>query len=172
MSKNREKVITQNMSKNKATAMCGVFIALAMILSYLENLIPIYFVVPGIRLGLANIVTIIALTELGLKSAIIVSFGRIVLSGILFGNVTVIIYSLAGATLSLLVMCIVRKIKVFTLTGVSICGAVAHNFGQIIVAVIVLNIINIMYYMLVLAVTGAVAGTAIGILTGIILKKL
>lgn len=172
MSKNREKVITQNMSKNKATAMCGVFIALAMILSYLENLIPIYFVVPGIRLGLANIVTIIALTELGLKSAIIVSFGRIVLSGILFGNVTVIIYSLAGATLSLLVMCIVRKIKVFTLTGVSICGAVAHNFGQIIVAVIVLNNINIMYYMLVLAVTGAVAGTAIGILTGIILKKL
>lgn len=172
MSKNREKVITQNMSKNKATAMCGVFIALAMILSYLENLIPIYFVVPGIRLGLANIVTIIALTELGLKSAIIVSLGRIVLSGILFGNVTVIIYSLAGATLSLLVMCIVRKIKVFTLTGVSICGAVAHNFGQIIVAVIVLNNINIMYYMLVLTVTGAVAGTAIGILTGIILKKL
>ena len=172
MSKNREKVITQNMSKNKATAMCGVFIALAMILSYLENLIPIYFVVPGIRLGLANIVTIIALTELGLKSAIIVSFGRIILSGILFGNVTVIIYSLAGATLSLLVMCIVRRIKAFTLTGVSICGAVAHNFGQIIVAVIVLNNINIMYYMLVLAMTGAVAGTAIGILTGIILKKL
>lgn len=172
MNSKKDKVITQNMSKNKATAMCGVFIALAMILSYLENLIPIYFVVPGIRLGLANIVTIIALTELGLKSAIIVSFGRIVLSGILFGNVTVIIYSLAGATLSLLVMCIVRKIKVFTLTGVSICGAVAHNFGQIIVAVIVLNNINIMYYMLVLAVTGAVTGTAIGILTGIILKKL
>ena len=94
------------------------------------------------------------------------------LSGVLFGNVTVIIYSLAGAFLSILVMFFVKKIKIFTVTGVSICGAVAHNLGQIIVAALILENANIMYYMLVLAVIGALAGTAIGILSGIILKNI
>lgn len=161
-----------SVSQNKITALCGVFIALAMILSYLENLIPINVAVPGVKLGLANLVTIVSLFKLGLKPTIVISIGRIVLSGVLFGNVTVIIYSLAGAFLSILVMFFVKKIKIFTVTGVSICGAVAHNFGQIIVAAIILENANIMYYMLVLAVIGALAGTAIGILSGIILKNI
>ena len=142
------------------------------ILSYLENLIPINVAVPGVKLGLANLVTIVSLFKLGLKPTIVISIGRIVLSGVLFGNVTVIIYSLAGAFLSILVMFFVKKIKIFTVTGVSICGAVAHNFGQIIVAALILENANIMYYMLVLAVIGALAGTAIGILSGIILKNI
>lgn len=161
-----------SISQNKITALCGVFIALAMILSYLENLIPINVAVPGVKLGLANLVTIVSLFKLGLKPTIVISIGRIVLSGVLFGNVTVIIYSLAGAFFSILVMYIVKKIKIFTVTGVSICGAVAHNFGQIIVAALILENANIMYYMLVLAVIGALAGTAIGILSGIILKNI
>lgn len=161
-----------SVSQNKITALSGVFIALAMILSYLENLIPINVAVPGVKLGLANLVTIVSLFKLGLKSTIVISIGRIVLSGVLFGNVTVIIYSLAGAFLSILVMYIVKKIKIFTVTGVSICGAVAHNLGQIIVAALILENANIMYYMLVLAVIGALAGTAIGILSGIILKNI
>lgn len=161
-----------SVSQNKITALSGVFIALAMILSYLENLIPINVAVPGVKLGLANLVTIVSLFKLGLKPTIVISIGRIVLSGVLFGNVTVIIYSLAGAFLSILVMYIVKKIKIFTVTGVSICGAVAHNLGQIIVAALILENANIMYYMLVLAVIGALAGTAIGILSGIILKNI
>ncbi|MBP3620825.1 MAG: Gx transporter family protein [Lachnospiraceae bacterium] len=161
-----------SVSQNKITALSGVFIALAMILSYLENLIPINVAVPGVKLGLANLVTIVSLFKLGLKPTIVISIGRIVLSGVLFGNVTVIIYSLAGAFLSILVMYIVKKIKIFTVTGVSICGAVAHNFGQIIVAALILENANIMYYMLVLAAIGALAGTAIGILSGIILKNI
>ena len=157
---------------NKEIALTGVFIALAMILSYLESLVPIGFAVPGIKLGLANLVTIVALYKLGLKDTIIISLGRILLSGILFGNMMVIIYSLAGAFLSILVMVLVKKIKVFSATGVSICGAIFHNLGQIIVAVITLENGNIMYYMLVLAIAGAVAGTIIGILSGIIIRNI
>ena len=129
----------KNMSKNKMTAMCGVFIALALVLSYLESLVPLNFAVPGVKLGLANLVTIVALYMLGLKPAILISIGRIILSGILFGNVTVIIYSLAGAGLSIVVMCIVKKIKIFSVTGISICGAIAHNIGQIVVAAFVME---------------------------------
>ncbi len=162
----------KNMSKNKMTAMCGVFIALALVLSYLEGLIPLNFAVPGIKLGLANLVTIVVLFELGLKYAILVSVGRIVLSGILFGNITIIIYSLAGAGLSIIIMCLVRKIKAFSVTGVSICGAVAHNMGQIVVAALVMENVNILYYMLILCITGAVAGTLIGVLASVIIKNI
>ena len=157
---------------NKDIALTGVFIALAMILSYLESLVPIGFAVPGIKLGLANLVTIVALYKIGLKDTIIISLGRILLSGVLFGNMMIIIYSLAGATLSILVMVLVKKIKIFSTTGVSVCGAIAHNLGQIIVAVISLENMNIMYYMLVLAIAGTVAGTVIGILSGVIIKNI
>ena len=157
---------------NKDIALTGVFIALAMILSYLESLIPIGFAVPGIKLGLANLVTIVALYKLGLKDTIIISSGRILLSGVLFGNMMIIIYSLAGAIVSILVMVLVKKTKIFSTTGVSVCGAIGHNLGQIIVAVISLENMNIMYYMLVLAIAGTVAGTIIGILSGMIIKNI
>ncbi|MBQ9935124.1 MAG: Gx transporter family protein [Lachnospiraceae bacterium] len=157
---------------NKDIALAGVFIALAMILSYLESLVPIGFAVPGIKLGLANLVTIVALYKLGLKDTIIISVGRILLSGVLFGNMMIIIYSLAGAFLSILVMVLVKKLKIFSATGVSICGAISHNLGQIIVAVITLENMNIMYYMIVLAIAGAVAGTVTGILSGMIIRNI
>lgn len=161
-----------NRTNNHMTALCGVLIAFAMVLSYLESLIPIHFVVPGIKLGLANMVTIIALQRLGWKPTVLISIGRIILSGILFGNLAVILYSLAGASLSILVMCLVRRIKVFSIVGVSVCGAVAHNLGQLIVAVCVMENVRIMYYMAVLAVSGTVAGIAIGIVSTVILKNI
>lgn len=159
-------------SANKLTALCGVFIALALILSYLESLVPVNAAVPGVKIGLANLVTIIALDKLGIKPAVFISTGRILLAGMLFGNMTVILYSLAGAALSILVMSIVRRIRFFTVTGVSICGAVAHNLGQLIVASMVMENINIMYYMAVLAATGTIAGLLIGIFAGIIIKNI
>jgi heptaprenyl diphosphate synthase len=142
-----------------------------MILSYLESLIPISAAVPGIKLGLANLVTIVSLKKLGIKPTIIISVGRIILSGFLFSNLTVIIYSLAGAALSILVMVAVSHIRVFTVTGVSICGAVAHNLGQLIVAAIVLENVRIMYYIAVLGLSGAVFGALIGVLAGYIIRS-
>lgn len=180
MSKNQNIETTKNSisstkhsgNTNKEIALTGVFIALAMILSYLESLVPIGFAVPGIKLGLANLVTIVSLYKLGIKNTIIISVGRIILSGILFGNMMIIIYSLAGAFVSMLVMLLVMKTKIFSATGVSICGAIAHNFGQIIVAVITLENMNIMYYMIVLAIAGAIAGTFIGLLSGMIIRNI
>lgn len=171
--KNKKIEKQQNkLSGNKKIAMCGVLIALAMILSYLESLVPISFAVPGIKLGLANLVTIIALIRLGLGTTIIISLGRIVLSGILFGNPVVIVYSLAGAFLSILVMCIARALRIFSVTGISVCGAVSHNLGQLLVAALLLENANILYYMAVLAISGTVAGAIIGIMTAKILGSI
>ncbi|MBO6114813.1 MAG: Gx transporter family protein [Lachnospiraceae bacterium] len=159
-------------SSSRMTALCGIFIALAMVLSYLESLVPISFAIPGIKLGLANIVTIIALVKLGLKPALIISIGRVLLSGLLFGNPATIIYSMSGALLSIAVMFIVRKLKLLTITGTSVCGAVAHNLGQLIVAAIVIENTKIFYYMAVLSVSGIIAGVFIGIFAGIIIKNI
>lgn len=159
-------------SSSRMTALCGVFIALAMVLSYLESLVPISFAIPGIKLGLANIVTIIALVKLGLKPALIISVGRVLLSGLLFGNPATIMYSMSGALLSIAVMFIVRKLKLLAITGTSVCGAVAHNLGQLIVAAIVIENTKIFYYMAVLSVSGIIAGVLIGLLAGIIIKNI
>lgn len=164
--------LKNNRTNNHMTALCGVLIALAMVLSYLESLVPVHAAVPGIKLGLANIVTIIALQKLGWKPAVMISIGRIILSGILFGNLAVILYSLAGALLSILIMCIVRKFKIFSLMGVSVCGAVAHNFGQLLVAACIMENVRIMYYMAVLVVSGTVAGILIGMLAAVIMKNI
>lgn len=169
MSKNKR---SKHSNNNRTTALCGGLIALAMVLSYLESLVPMNFAVPGIKLGLANLVTIIALVRLGIGRAAIISVGRILLSGILFGNPLVIVYSLAGAFLSIGVMWAVRKLPFFTVTGVSICGAIAHNAGQLLVAAIVMENAKIMYYMAVLSVTGVVAGCAIGLLASYLLKNI
>ncbi len=150
----------------------GAFIALAMVLSYFESFIPVFIAVPGVKPGLANIVTIIALKELGLKDAFVISIARIILSGILFGNITVILYSLAGAILSILAMFFLSKIKIFSVTGISIIGGVMHNLGQVIMASLLLDSGSIMYYMAVLTVTGTVSGALVGILAGIIITRI
>ena len=111
MDKHENKSHTPYKSNNRIVALTGVFIALALVLSYLESLIPVFAAVPGIKLGIANIVTMLAMYKLGVKPAIVISVGRIVLSGILFGNLYVIIYSLAGGVLSICVMIILKKIK-------------------------------------------------------------
>ena len=174
---NKEKKIKDKrekttISSSRMTAICGVFIALAMVLSYLESLVPISFAIPGIKLGLANIVTIIALVKLGLKPALIISVGSVLLSGLLFGNQATIMYSMVGALFSIAVMFIVRKLKLLAITGTSVCGAVAHNLGQLIVAAIVIENTKIFYYMAVLSVSGIIAGVLIGLLAGIIIKNI
>lgn len=150
----------------------GVFTALALIFSYVESLIPINFGIPGIKLGLANLIIIIALYKMSVKEAYVLSVVRVVLAGFIFGNLFSIIYSLAGGLLSLTVMALLKKSDKFSLFGISMAGGVFHNVGQLIVAMIVLESLNIAYYMPVLLISGLITGFVIGIVAGEMLKRL
>ena len=150
----------------------GVFTTLALIFSYVESLIPFNFGIPGIKLGLANLIIIIALYKMSVKEAYVLSVVRVVLAGFIFGNLFSIIYSLAGGLLSLTVMVFLKKSEKFSLFGISMMGGVFHNVGQLIVAIIVLENMNIIYYMSVLLVSGLITGFVIGIVAGEMLKRL
>lgn len=151
-------------------AQLGMFIAVAMVFSYIESFIRIDIAVPGIKLGLANIVTIVVLCKLGLADAVLVSVLRIFLSSLLFGNFTVMIYSLAGAAVSMLFMWISVKIGFFSTTGTSILGGVGHNVGQLIVAYLVIKNQNILIYAPVLLVSGTITGVLIGLAAAFVIR--
>lgn len=156
----------------KKTAYMGMFTALAFVFSYLEFLIPINLGIPGVKLGLANLVTIVVLYLMGVKEACILSLVRIVLNGFTFGNPAAMLYSLAGGFLSLLAMALSRKFKLFSVTGVSVLGGVFHNLGQILAAVLVVENAKLLYYLPVLVLSGTIAGTVIGILAAMVIKRL
>lgn len=159
--------------KTKAVASLGVFTALALLLSYVEFLLPPLFVaVPGIKIGLPNVIIILALYMVGLRSAIAISLLRVILSSILFGNAMVFAYSIAGAILSITVMAILKKTDILSPVGVSVAGGVAHNMGQTIVAVILLDTPQIAYYMIVLTLTGIASGAFVGLLGGFLMKRI
>ena len=147
--------------KNK-TAYFGVFTSLALILSYVETLIPISFGIPGIKLGLANLVIVIVLYTYGGKEAFLLSVTRILLSGFLFGNLSMILYSMAGG---------VFKIGGFSIQGVSIAGGVFHNIGQLLLAMMIVETYQVWYYFPVLLVSGLVTGLLIGIVSSEVLKR-
>ena len=153
-------------------AMTAIMVALAMIFSYVEALIPINFGIPGIKLGLANLVVVVALYTLNWPLAALIALVRIILSGLLFGNLASLVYSLAGGFLSFVVMALLKKIKGFSVIGVSIAGGVCHNIGQIIAAWFMLGSFKIVYYLPVLIISGAVTGVIIGILSKICLTRL
>ena len=154
------------MNKNRKLANMAMLVALAMIFSYVESLIPINFGIPGMKLGVANLVTVTGLYFLELPEVFLVVVMRILLTGFLFGNGMSIIYSLAGGILSFLVMALMKRLKGFSVAGVSIAGGVSHNIGQIIVASIVVE--NLVYYLPALL----IAGTVTGFVMGMISKKL
>lgn len=158
--------------KIKRVAFLGLTIALAMIMSYIEALFPLNFAVPGIKMGLANIVIIFVLYRMSFKDACIVSLVRVFLVSLLFGNVMALAYSLAGAALSLLVMYLLKKTDKFSLIGVSITGAVMHNVGQIIMAVIIMGTEQIAYYLPALAASGTVSGILIGVVSSLVIKRI
>lgn len=148
----------------KNVAYLGVFLAFALILSYVETLIPFYFGIPGVKLGLTNLIVVVMLYTVGVKEAFAISILRILLSGMLFGNVFSILYSLAGGLLSFLVMALLIKSNRFHVITVSICGGITHNIGQILVASVVVNSYYILYYFPVLLIAGMITGMLIGIL--------
>lgn len=139
--------------------------ASALIFSYVESLIPITAGIPGIKLGLANLIVLMGIYFLPYTEVLFILITRILLSSLLFGNLFSLFYSLAGGILSFLSMLLFKQLKGFTVTGVSIIGGISHNIGQLICASLVLKTLHIMYYAPVLILSGAVAGTLIG-LTG------
>ena len=157
--------------RNRA-AYFGVFTALALILSYVEMLIPINFGIPGAKLGLANLVIVIVLYKTDWKEALLLTVVRIVLSGFIFGNLFSILYSLAGGILSLAVMALLKKREVFSTAGVSIAGGVGHNIGQLIVAMLVVETYQVGYYLPVLLAAGVATGLLIGIVSQGVLKRI
>ena len=159
--------------KTKKLTFLAVSATLALVLSYLEAILPpISLTVPGIKLGLPNIVIICLLYRYGVKEAATVSGIRLVAVWLLFGNLMTAIYSLAGAVLSLALMAILKKLSLFSTVGVSVVGGITHNLGQILVAIFLFDSLSISYYMLVLTVTGTVAGVFVGLASVFLQKRL
>lgn len=155
----------------KKLTFLSVLSALAIILSFVESLLPpIWSAVPGIKMGLPNIVIIFLLYKFSIKEAAIVSFIRLLIVVLLFGNFMTFLYSFAGAVLSLLVMWLLKHINKFSQIGVSITGAISHNLAQVMVALLLLQTKEIGFYFPILAVSGTVAGIFVG-LSGIMLLK-
>ena len=143
-----------------------------MILSFVESLIPPLAMIPGVKIGLANIVTVFLLYTLGVRAAGAVSLVRVLLSALLFGNVQSLIFSLPGAILSFVVMIIAKHLLPFGTVGVSVLGAIAHNAGQIIAAVIVMETMGVAYYFVPLVVSGTLGGVFVGIVAATITVRL
>lgn len=156
----------------QSIAFYGIFIALAMIFSYIEILIPIHLGIPGVKLGLANLIAMVSIYILGFRPALIISMVRIVLVSISFGNVNMMMYSIVGALLSLICMYFIKSTKLFSMVGVSVFGGITHNIGQILVAYFVLRTVGVFGYLPILIISGIVTGTLIGLLTGLVLKRI
>lgn len=158
--------------KPKFIAFAGVSIALAMVLAYIEVIIPPLFpAIPGIKMGLPNIVIVFLLYRRGPAFAAIVSLLRILLVSMLFGNAMALMYSLAGGILSLLVMILLRKLNFLSAVGVSVAGGVTHNVGQILMAMLLLNTSELGYYLVILTVTGTISGILIGLCGAALIKR-
>lgn len=154
---------------SKRIANIGLMTALAMIFSYVEAVLPINFGIPGVKIGIANLVVVSGIYILNIKEVWMISMIRIFLMGLLFGNGVSLIYSLSGGVLSLLVMMLIKKPGIFGIIGVSVAGAVSHNIGQLIAALVVIGNLSIFYYFPVLLIAGVVMGIIIGVLSGRIL---
>lgn len=156
---------------SKKVARYALLVALAMVLSWLESMIVIPGLLPGMKVGLANLAVIFALYRLSLKEAAAISFVRVMLVSMTFGNAYSLAYSLAGAVLSMAVMAGLKKLNKFSILGVSVAGGVCHNIGQILVAIAVLETTRLGWYLPPLLVSGTVAGIVIGAAGGVLTDR-
>lgn len=155
-----------------ATVAFGILLALALLLSYVEVLLPLSIGIPGVKLGLANLASLVCLYLFGLRRAALLSLLRIILTGFLFGNMAAILYSLSGAALSLTAAGLVKRSKLFGEMGVSVIGAVFHNLGQLAVAAAVVQNRGLFWYFPTLLLAGILTGALIGLLTAEILRHI
>ena len=156
----------------KKLAMMGLFTALAMIFGYVEAILPISVGIPGVKLGLANIVVLFALYYLKPSEAFLINIVRIILVSFMFGNLSVMLYSLAGGVLSFGAMLLLKKSGKFSVYGVSVAGGVFHNVGQLLVAMLVLETMSFVYYGPVLLISGVVTGLVIGIVSSEVIRRI
>lgn len=159
------------MKKTKRLVLLSILTAVAMILSYVESLLPSVGI-PGVKMGLANIAVIFALFRFGWKEAAALSLVRVVLVSLLFGSVGAMLYSLAGAVLSLAVMALLRRIDRFSTVGISVAGGVAHNAGQILMAMLILQTKQLLGYLPVLAVSGIAGGVLTGLAAALLIRRI
>lgn len=158
--------------KARKVAFLGLSIALAMILSFVESQIPVFTMIPGMKVGLPNLVIVFLLYRAGWKETVVVSLIRVGLVALLFGNLQSLIFSVSGAALSLIGMILLKKIGKFSPVAVSVSGGVLHNVGQIIAACLWTQVAQVAYYLPVLLISGICAGVVIGLLAAFLLKRL
>ena len=158
--------------KTRDSARFALLTALAMVLSWVESLVPLSVTVPGVKLGLTNLVVLFALYRMGTRAAWCLSLVRVLLVSFTFGNAFSLWYSLAGAILSLLVMMALKATGKFSVTGVSVAGAVCHNLGQILVAMAVLRSTAVAFYYPALVLSGTIAGVCIGLAGGVLVRRI
>ena len=159
------------MKKTKRLVLLAMLTAVAMILSYVESLLPSVGI-PGVKMGLANIAVIFALFRFGWKEAAALSLVRVLLVSLLFGSVGAMLYSLAGAVLSLAAMALLRRIDRFSTVGISVAGGVAHNAGQILMAMLILQTKQLLGYLPVLAVSGIAGGVLTGLAAALLIRRI
>lgn len=160
------------MNNTKKLTTLSLLISVAMVLSYIESLIPAFVAVPGVKVGLSNIATVFALYILGAPGAVAVSVIRVFLSSLLFGNFAMMIYSLAGAALALTFMILIKATGLFSEVGVSVIGGIMHNAGQIIAAAFMMENSGIVSYLVPLAISGTIAGVAVGLISALLIKRI
>ena len=153
-------------------ALSAILAALALIFSYIEAILPLSVGIPGVKLGIANLVVIIALYVLGFKYAMAVNVLRILVAGLLFNGAFGAMYAMAGGVLSLIIMYLLKKMNLFSTVGISMAGGVAHNLGQLLVAALIVSTMKLFYYFPVLLFSGMISGILIGIVASLILKRL
>lgn len=159
------------MKASKLTLL-ALSVTLAMILSFVESQIPALVAIPGVKVGLANIVVVFALYKLGWKYAAVISLTRVFLVGLLFGNAVSLLYSAVGAAVSFLGMVLLKHTRLFSYTAVSVAGGVLHNMGQIGMACILMGTDMLKYYAPFLILSGTLAGVVIGLLAAIMVKRI
>ncbi|NLD10766.1 MAG: Gx transporter family protein [Clostridiales bacterium] len=163
--------ISESAQRTRRLTMSAMYATLALIFTYVEFLIPYNVGIPGVKLGLANLVIIIALYEMDFRYAMAINLMRIALSGLLFSGIFAMFYSLAGGVISLIIMWLLMKTGKFSMIGLSMAGGVAHNMGQLLVAAFVVSNIKMFVYFPVLVFSGIGAGICIGIVAYVIDKR-
>ena len=162
----------QGHNTNQIRRIClyAILSVVCLVLGYIESLVPLTFIAPGVKIGLANTVCLILAAKMDIKGAFLVNTVRIFLSGLLFGSVISLSFSLVAGVVSLGSVCILRRLKIFSIIGVSTIAAVVHNLAQMAVAVCIMGI-GSLYYLPVLIISGTFSGLIVGIISNIILKK-
>jgi heptaprenyl diphosphate synthase len=158
--------------KTKQITELGFLLAVSLVLSYLEGLLPVMVAVPGVKLGLANVITMVVLYHFGSKKAFLFMSLRVVLAGLMFSGMAGIVYSFAGGLCCIFIMSILKNIKIFSMLGVSMAGAIFHNLGQIIVAFFVMENAHILYYFPVLCVSGVITGLIVGYVSALVIGRI